>query len=209
MVHIKSPKIIKIKNQKSPVCMHLTQIRKPKCSLFLLQVCFLSWLGCGRSDITIWSASKNISAKLKKNRDLERAPLITFDHLSSCVETPGSWPVLQFVLKTSFSVSRLRGFCVKGVHCESQFQRKTTNTDLSQAICETGLLTEIQEAAENNQTQRHSQEAGCNLKQSRGRSSGWRKDEEQRAWGVESTWSESRMPCVWYLDCLQLFLTCI
>ena len=83
------------------------------------------------------------------------------------METPGSRPVLQFVLKTSFSVSRLRGSCVKGVHCESQFQRKTTNTDLSQVICKTGLLTEIQEAAENNQAQRHSQEAGCDLKESR------------------------------------------
>ena len=188
--------------------MHHTQIRKPKCSLFLLQVCFLSWLDCGRSDITIWSASKNISAKLKKNRDLEYAPLITFDHLNSCVETPGSWSVLQFVLKTSFSVSQLRGFCVKGVHCESQFQRKTTNTDLSQAICKTGLLTEIQEAAENNQTQRHSQEAGCNLKQSRGRSSGVKErhgEESPRGW-EHVVWC--KMPCVWYLNCLQLFLTC-
>lgn len=50
--------------------------------------------------------------------------------------------------KQAFWSSRMGGFCLKHVHCESQFQRNMTNTDLSQAICKAGWLTQIQEIAE-------------------------------------------------------------
>lgn len=85
-----------ILNQKSPIWICHTQIlrllwRWPTTSLIWSLFSQLTGVVSNTlevwSDITIWSASKNILANLK-NRDLECAVLIISDHLSVLRESP-------------------------------------------------------------------------------------------------------------------------